>query len=80
MAFRLHAHFQGSFTTPSSKNLFILPSQPPWEVEITNHQGTGERRKPDTSCDLLWSAMTRTQISLNSNPMFPMDSLFGVNP
>lgn len=64
MAFRFHVHFQGSLTTPSSKNLLILPSQPPWEVEITNHQPIGERRKPDTSCD-------RLVVSQDQNPDFP---------
>lgn len=28
----------------------------------------------------MWSAMTRTQISLKPNAMLTMDSLFGVNP
>lgn len=70
----------GILITASSNNSFILPSQPPWEVYITNYQRTGERTKPDNSCDLLVVSHDQNAIPFKSNPVFPIDSQFGVNP
>lgn len=70
----------GILITASSNNSFILPSQPPWEVYITSYQRTGERTKPDNSCDLLVVSHDQNPIPFKSNPVFPIDSQFRVNP
>lgn len=66
--------------TASSNHSFVLPSQPPWEGYITNYQSTGERTKPGNSCDLLVVSHDQNPIPFKSNPVFPIDSQFGVNP